>query len=152
MAGRRSGRDEVAVGDGAGVPVVFFPEGTTTNGEQTAAVPLGAAGADDGVGEQVTASYLRYSLGEGNGPGVTVQNDVGYWGDMSMGPHVFRLLGLRNVRAEVWFADGPIEFSWDDLHRKKAAVEARAAVRELRDKATAVPGIGLVVSMEERNG
>ena len=73
-------------------------------------------------------------------------------GDTSMWPHMFRLLGLRNVRAEVWFADEPIPFTSEELQRKKAAVVARAAVRELRDKATAVPGIGLVVSMEERNG
>jgi 1-acyl-sn-glycerol-3-phosphate acyltransferase len=83
---------------------------------------------------------------------VTVENDVCYWGNRSMWPHVFRLLGLRNVRAEVWFADDPIAFAAEELHRKKAAMVARAAVRELKDKATAVPQVGLMVSIEERNG
>jgi hypothetical protein len=35
------------------------------------------------------------------------------------------------VRAEVRFAGEPIVFSSDDLHRKKAAVEARTAVMML---------------------
>jgi len=35
------------------------------------------------------------------------------------------------VRAEVRFAERPIEFSSDALHRKQAAVEARAAVAAL---------------------
>jgi hypothetical protein len=38
---------------------------------------------------------------------------------------------LRGVRAEVRFAGEPIMFSSDDLHRKKAAVEARTAVMML---------------------
>ena len=37
----------------------------------------------------------------------------------------FKFLGLRGVRAEVRFAEGPIAFSSDMLHRKQAAVEAR---------------------------
>jgi lyso-ornithine lipid O-acyltransferase len=136
----------------AGLPVVFFPEGTTSNGEQILKFHSGLLGQMLDVGAPVTAAYLRYSLGEGNGERVKVEDDVCYWGDRSMWPHVFRLLGLKNIRAEVWFADEPIEFTGEDVHRKKAAVAARAAVRELRDKATAVPQVGLLVSIEERNG
>ena len=33
----------------------------------------------------------------------TVANDVCWWGDVLLGPHLFRLLGLRGVRAEVRF-------------------------------------------------
>lgn len=42
--------------------------------------------------------------------------------------HVFRLLGLRGVHAEVWFADGPLCFSSEFLTRRQAALEARRAV------------------------
>jgi 1-acyl-sn-glycerol-3-phosphate acyltransferase len=62
---------------------------------------------------------------------VTVADDVCYWGDAKMLPHIFRLLGLRGLRAEVRFAAGPIEFSSDVLHRKQAAMEARTAVAAL---------------------
>jgi 1-acyl-sn-glycerol-3-phosphate acyltransferase len=45
--------------------------------------------------------------------------------------HIFKFLGLRGVRAEVRFAEEPITFSSDGLHRKMAAVEARSAVEAL---------------------
>jgi 1-acyl-sn-glycerol-3-phosphate acyltransferase len=85
------------------------------------------------VDEPVTAAYLRYSLDEENGPDVSVEDDVCYWGDTPMWPHVFRFLGLKGAHATVRFADGPIQFSSDVLHRKVAAVEARDAVLALSE-------------------
>ena len=48
--------------------------------------------------------------------------------------HIFKFLGLRGVRAEVRFDEGPIAFSSDGMNRKKAAVEARSAVAALAEK------------------
>ncbi len=112
----------------AGLPVVFFPEGTTTNGKEMLPFHSGLLAQAMEVREPVTAAYLRYRLDEDNGPGVTVEDDVCYWGDRAMWPHVFRFLGLRGAHATVRFAAGPIRFSSDVLHRKAAAVEARQAV------------------------
>jgi 1-acyl-sn-glycerol-3-phosphate acyltransferase len=114
----------------AGLPVVFFPEGTTTNGSHLLKFHSGLL-AQVMDGSPVTAAYLRYSLAEENGPGVSVADDVCYWGDRNMLAHIFKFLGLRGVRAEVRFAEAPIAFSSDGLHRKMAAVEARAAVAVL---------------------
>ena len=114
----------------AGLPVVFFPEGTTSNGEQILKFHSGLLGQMLDVGAPVTAAYLRYSLGEGNGPGVTVENDVCYWGDTSMWPHVFRFLGLRNIRGGGLVCRmGRLRLCRSELQRKKASVVARAAVR-----------------------
>ena len=121
----------------AGLPVVFFPEGTTTNGTTLLRFHSGLLGQVTDVGASVTAAYLRYSLGEGNEAEARVEDDVCYWGDRSMWPHVFRFLGLKDVKAEVRFAASPIEFSSDALHRKLAAVEARMAVMELAEGALA---------------
>ena len=115
----------------AGLPVVFFPEGTTSNGETVMKFHSGILALAIESGEPVTAGYLRYRLTEDNGPGVTVADDVCYWGDTVLAVHVFRLLGLRGVEVEVRFADGPIVFSGDVGQRKKAAEEARAAVMEV---------------------
>ncbi|NYF89329.1 lysophospholipid acyltransferase family protein [Tunturiibacter empetritectus] len=116
----------------AGLPVVFFPEGTTSNGSGLLKFHSGLlAQAIDG-GAPVTAACLRYELGEDNGPGVSVADDVCYWGDRNMLGHVFTFLGLHGVSAKVRFAERPMEFSSDALHRKQAAVEARAAVAALR--------------------
>jgi 1-acyl-sn-glycerol-3-phosphate acyltransferase len=117
----------------AGLPVVFFPEGTTTNGSHLLKFHSGllAQVMDE---SPVTAAYLRYSFAEENGPGVSVGDDVCYWGNRNMLAHIFKFLGLRGVRAEVRFAEEPIVFSSDRLHRKMAAVEARAAVRMLGEE------------------
>jgi 1-acyl-sn-glycerol-3-phosphate acyltransferase len=116
----------------AGLPVVFFPEGTTSNGSGLLKFHSGLlAQAIDG-GAPVTAAYLSYGFREDNGPDVSVADDVCYWGDRNMLGHIFTFLGLRGVRAEVRFAERPMELSSDALHRKQAAVEARAAVAALR--------------------
>lgn len=118
----------------AGLPVVFFPEGTTSNGDQLLKFHSGLLAQVIEGGAPVTAAYLRYSLVGNNGPGVSVSDDVCYWGDRNMLAHIFKFLGLRGVRAEVRFAEGPIAFSSDRSHRKMAAVEARSAVAALRDE------------------
>jgi 1-acyl-sn-glycerol-3-phosphate acyltransferase len=117
----------------AGLPVVFFPEGTTTNGRELLPFHSGLLAQAMAVDEPVTAAYLRYTLDEENGPDVSVEDDVCYWGDTPMWPHVFRFLGLKGAHATVRFADGPIKFSSDVLHRKVAAVEARDAVLALSE-------------------
>ncbi len=118
----------------AGLPVVFFPEGTTTNGSHLLKFHSGLLAQVLYSGSPVTAACLSYSFAEDNGPGVSVEDDVCYWGDRNMLAHIFKFLGLRGVRAEVRFADAPIAFSSDRLHRKMAAVEAHAAVAALRDQ------------------
>jgi 1-acyl-sn-glycerol-3-phosphate acyltransferase len=115
----------------AGLPVVFFPEGTTSNGSQLLKFHSGLLSQVMAGGAPVTAAYLSYSFAEDNGPDGSVADDVCYWGDRDMLAHVFKFLGLRGVRAEVRFAEEPIAFSSDGLHRKMAAVEARSAVAAL---------------------
>jgi lyso-ornithine lipid O-acyltransferase len=110
-----------------GLPVLFFPEGTTGNGTCVMKFHSGLLAQAMGPGLPITAAYIRYRLIEDNGPCITVEEDV-CWGDRAMLPHIFRFLGLRGVDVEVRFADAPIAFSSDTLHRKAAAIEARAAV------------------------
>lgn len=118
----------------AGVPVVFFPEGTTSDASGLLPFHSGLLAQVMALKTQVTAAHLTYALEADNGPGVTVGDDVCYWGDATLVPHVFRLLGLRGLRAEVRFAEHPIAFSSDVLHRKLAAREAREAVLALAEQ------------------
>ena len=124
-------KTEMQAAADAGLPVVFFPEGTTTNGRDLLPFHSGLLAQAMGCGEPVTASFVRYTLDADNGPGVTAEDDVCWWGDRSMWAHVFRFLGLRGAHATVRFGAEPIHFSSDVLHRKAAAVEARDAVIEL---------------------
>jgi lyso-ornithine lipid O-acyltransferase len=111
----------------AGLPVVFFPEGTTSDGTGLLKFHSGLLAQALAAGAPVTAAHLSYSFREDNGPGVTVANHVCYWGDHSMWLHIIRFLGLRGVRAHVYFAASPIVFT-DPADRKLAAREARSAV------------------------
>ncbi len=128
-AARAKSRMEAA--EAAGLQVVFFPEGTTSNGRTVLKFHSGLLAQAMAAGQAVTAAFVRYRVTEDNGPDVSVENDVCYWGDVSMGKHIWRLLGMRGIEAEVRFADGPIAFSESAGQRKLAAVEARAAVMEL---------------------
>jgi len=117
----------------AGLPVVFFPEGTTTNGSGLLKFHSGLLAQAMESGAPITAAHIQYSLEAEDKSGVTVADDVCYWGDTKMLPHIFKFLGLRGVRVEVRFAERPIVFSSNVLHRKQAAKEAQAAVAALGD-------------------
>jgi 1-acyl-sn-glycerol-3-phosphate acyltransferase len=114
----------------AGLTVVFFPEGTTTNGSKMLPFRSGLLAQVMAEGQPITAGRLVYSMSDDNGADVSVRENI-CWGDMPMFTHVFTFLGLRGVRVDVTFADAPIVFSSDLLHRKEAAVEARTAVERL---------------------
>ena len=92
----------------SGLPVLFFPEGTTTDGmfAEGGVMPfrrgLFHSVLHNGVPLRVAA--LRYLLVAEN-VGATVAKDICWWGDMLFAPHLFKFLGLRGVRAEVWFGE-----------------------------------------------
>ena len=115
----------------AGLPVVFFPEGTTSNGDETKPFHSGLLAQAMESGEPVTAAFLSYTFDEDNGPGVTAREYVCWGDDTGMFTHIWRFLKLRGVHVTIRFADGPIRFTSDTMHRKEAAVEARDAVISL---------------------
>ncbi len=99
----------------AGLPVVFFPEGTTTNGGQMLKFHSGLIAQAMESGAPITAAHIQYALTEENGPDVTVADDVCWGDDTKMRLHIFKFLGVRGVRVEVRFAERPIAFS-SDVH------------------------------------
>ncbi len=113
-----------------GLPVVFFPEGTTNPADELLKFHSGLLGQALAAQMPITAGYLRYTLTEDNGPGITPANSIA-WGDKPMLHHVFHFLSLRGVEADVYLAPHPIAFSPRAAHRKIAAAEARSAVAAL---------------------
>lgn len=124
-------REEIDAALAAGLPIVFFPEGTTSDGSGLLKFHSGLLVQVLAADAPVTAAHVCYSIGADNGPDVKVSERVCYWGDMVLIPHIFRFLGLRGVKAEVRFAEAPIVFSNHSTHHKRAAREAWAAVAEL---------------------
>jgi 1-acyl-sn-glycerol-3-phosphate acyltransferase len=147
---RGRGGSAAKAGDGmkaaaeAGLPVVFFPEGTTTDGREMLPFHSGLLAQAMEIDEPVTAALLRYTLDEDNGPGISAENDLCWWGERNMWAHVFRFLGLRGAHVTLRFAPTPIAFSSDLLHRKAAAEEARAAVQQLAGEVETAFGAELV--------
>ena len=114
---------------GAGIPVVFFPEGTTSDGNTVLKFHSGVLSQVLEAGESVTAAFVSYRMTEDNGPDASLSNDVRYLGD-EVGS-MFKLVALRGIEVSVRIADAPIAFSVDATNRKVAAIEARAAVMQL---------------------
>ena len=116
-----------------GLPVVFFPEGTTGVGDE-AAMPFrsGLIAQTIEADAPMRASFIRYTLSpQDAAAGKTLRNDV-HWGPQTLAEHIWGFVGLHSLHATVHFADQPIVFSEAAIRdRKIAAGEARAAVAAL---------------------
>jgi lyso-ornithine lipid O-acyltransferase len=93
-----------------GLPVLFFPEGTTTDGAGVLPFRRGLFHSVLNNWAPLRTAALRYSLETFavNG-GATVEEDVCWWGEMGFVSHVFRVLGLRGLSVEVRFGDEVLE-------------------------------------------
>ncbi len=116
-----------------GLPVVFFPEGGTSVGDQPL-LPLhsGLLAAAIEAGAPVTAGYLRYQLSPQDlAAGKSTREDV-HWGSQTLPAHLWNFFGLHEVHAELHFARKSIVFSPQAIaNRKKAADEAEVALLQL---------------------
>ncbi len=112
-----------------GLTVIFFPEGTTSNGEQLLEFHSGLLAQAMEAGMSVTPAFGQYRFDEPNGS-ATIADDVNFWGDISMWSHIWRFLSLRGVHAFLRFGAAPIAYRAAE-DRKEAALETRAAVLAL---------------------
>ena len=103
----------------------MFPEGTTTNGEQLLRFHSTMLQPAIAVGETVTPCAIRYQLEEGE-----AENEVCWWGDVPIGPHMLNLLGKRAIKARIAFG-GPIPAVGD---RKILGLDLRTRVMVLYEQ------------------
>lgn len=111
----------------SGLPVLFFPEGTTTDGMGGVLEfrrGLFHSVLNEGVALRTAA--LGYTLEDED---AKVAEDVCWWGDALLGPHLFGCLGLRGLRAQIRFGD--LVMVRED--RFVLAEAARAEVAEMYD-------------------
>ena len=109
----------------SGVPVAFFPEGTTTDGRQVLPFRRGLFHSvlHDDVAFRTAA--IEYEL-LGDEAGAAMERDVCWCGDAALIPHLYRLLGLRGVQATVRFGRTVV-----GADRFALSQNAREAVLEL---------------------
>jgi lyso-ornithine lipid O-acyltransferase len=92
----------------SGLPVLFFPEGTTTDGSAVLPFRRGLFHSVLNEGVPLRVAALRYSLEDAGGS----VEDVCWWGDALLAPHLWRLLGLKGIKAEICFG-GEVRDRWD---------------------------------------
>jgi 1-acyl-sn-glycerol-3-phosphate acyltransferase len=92
----------------SGLPVLFFPEGTTTNGAGVLPFRRGLFHSVLNGGVALRAAALRFEMGDGNGI-ATVADDVCFVGEALFAPHIFGCLGLRRLTARIKFGEEILE-------------------------------------------
>jgi lyso-ornithine lipid O-acyltransferase len=127
----------------SGLPVLFFPEGTTTEGAEVLPFRRGLFHSVLNGGIALRVAALRYSLDSHmmNGS-ATVGEDVCWWGDMKFTPHMFRFLGLRGLRAKIRFGEEIVQRA----DRFVLSETAQATVAEMYEDL--MPGTGASVVWE----
>jgi 1-acyl-sn-glycerol-3-phosphate acyltransferase len=116
-----------------GLPVVFFPEGTTGVGDEPV-MPMRSGLLSQAIAleQPITAGFIHYDLSPVDlAHGKSARNDV-HWGPQTLLQHIWSFADLHGLHATFHFADAPIAFSdTAKRERKVAAVEARQAVAAL---------------------
>ncbi len=116
-----------------GLPVVFFPEGTTGVGDlPVMEMRSGLLSQAIALDQPVTAGFIHYDLTPYDlARGKSTHDDV-HWGPQTLWQHMWNFSDLHGLHCTVHFASEPIAFSETATkERKVAAVEARAAVEAL---------------------
>ncbi|MDR2462534.1 MAG: 1-acyl-sn-glycerol-3-phosphate acyltransferase [Verrucomicrobiales bacterium] len=104
------------------LPLVLFPEGTSSDGLRILPFRPSLLQPACELAAPLTATHLSYQLDRGSVP-----DEVCYWGDMTLLPHLWNLLGKPAIRAQVRFAP-PSAPAGD---RKQLAARLHAEVSRL---------------------
>jgi len=97
-----------------GIPVVLFPEGTSSEG--SAVLPFRSSLLESTVrsGKPITPAAISHSLHGNGNPG----QEIAYWGDHTLFPHLLNLLSKPGFEARIVF--GPIRLPESDRKRESS--------------------------------
>ena len=108
----------------AGVPILLFPEGTSTDGSQVLRFHPFLLEPAVQLGLETTAAAVAYRAGNFQ------ERDLCWFGDAPFLPHLFRTLSRTSVAAEVEFFPDRLAYS----DRKTAALQLREQVEAMRKR------------------
>ena len=83
-----------------GVPLVFFPEGTSTNGDAVIPFKTSLFEPVAELGCPVTAAAIRYSTDDGS-----VRDEIHWWGTMPLAPHLLKVFVKRRIDVTIRFGE-----------------------------------------------
>lgn len=107
----------------SGLPLVLFPEGTSSDGSRVLHFHSSLFQPALDLGARVTAAAIDYSMPDGD-----PAREACYWGDMRLFPHLLNLLTKESVQATLSFSQEHLQFS----DRKQAARTMQMLVEQLR--------------------
>ena len=115
-----------------GVLVVLFPEGTSSDGQTV--LPFKSSLLEPATGNSypVSASLIEYWLEDGD-----AGEEVCYWKDMTLVPHLVNLLSKRRVEVSIQFS----ELRQGSTNRKELARQLHAEVLKLKENQY-IPALG----------
>lgn len=89
---------EIAKALRSGIPVVLFAEGTSSDGRQV--LPFRSSLLEPAAqsGEPLTPAAISYDLADGS-----PAEEVCYWGEMTLLPHLLNLFTKRRIEAQIAF-------------------------------------------------
>ena len=93
------------------LPVLFFPEGTSTDGSEVLRFHSRLFTPAVEAGVPITTATIRYVIEDG-----TPERELCWYGDTFLVPHLWKALGVTGFYAEVRFGEPKIY-----LHRREAA-------------------------------
>ena len=114
-----------------GLMVLFFPEGTSSDGEKILPFRTSLFEAPVRAEAEIWTCCVRYTIpGEGRD---AVRKKVAYWGNMSFGPHMMKLFTLKTIEAVVEYS--PVAIRTED--RKDAARRSEELMRGMHEELAA---------------
>ncbi len=108
---------------GQGICVALFPEGTSSGGSGLLSFKPSLFEPVAALGCPLTPAALRYELADGS-----VREEIHWWGDASLTPHLLNMCGKKRIDATVVFGE-PLRRAGD---RKTIARELHGEVTALR--------------------
>lgn len=119
---------QMAAALAAGVPLVLFAEGTSSDGREV--LPFRSSLFQPAVENRIpiTAACISYAIENGD-----PSTDVCYYGDHVLGSHSMKLFGKNGIVATVQFGDRAKIFT----DRKSAALELHEQVSVLKNQSAA---------------
>jgi 1-acyl-sn-glycerol-3-phosphate acyltransferase len=107
------------------VPVLLFPEGTSTDGSEVIRFHSRLIDPATSLGVPITTAAVRYAVGDG-----TPERELCWYGDETFVNHLWKVLGVGGFEADLRFGEPRVY-----TDRRRAADETREEITAMRDEA-----------------
>jgi 1-acyl-sn-glycerol-3-phosphate acyltransferase len=109
------------------VPVLLFPEGTSTDGSEVIRFHSRLIDPATSLGVPITTAAIRYAIHDG-----TPERELCWYGDETFVNHLWKVLGVAGFEAEVRFGEPRIytdrRVAADTTHDEIAAMREQSAL------------------------